>query len=82
MSLAPCWPQLAEVCRSSVLNDVPELLIERLTASGLVIDRAAAQEIDNLVTGLTVSDVLPPEIVAQFFAEGKDGGDDDAEGES
>lgn len=71
LSLAPCWPRLAIACWSSVLNDVPDLLIERLTASGLVIDREMTPGIEELVLGLTIGEVLPAEIVAQFFAEGE-----------
>lgn len=82
LSVAPCWPRLAETCWSSVLHEVTDLLIERLTASGLVANREMVREFEDLVSGLTVSDVLPAEIVTQFFAEGEDGGDDDAAGEN
>jgi len=82
LSVAPCWPQLAIASWSSVLHEVPDLLIERLTASGLVIDREMTQGIEDLVSGLTIGDVLPSEIVAQFFGEGKDGGDDGGAGEN
>ena len=77
LSVAPCWPQLAIACWSSVLNEVPDLLIERLTASGLVIDREMNQGIEDLVSGLTIADVLPAELVAQFFTETKDDADTD-----
>ena len=82
LSVAPCWPQLAEACWSSVLNEVPDLLIERLTASGLVIDREMTQGIEDLLSGLTIGEVLPAELVAQFFAAAEEVGDDDAAGES
>lgn len=82
LSVAPCWPQLAIACWSSVLREVPDLLIERLTASGLVIDREMNQGIEELVSGLTIADVLPAALVAQFFGEGEDGGDDDAAGDN
>ncbi len=82
LSVAPCWPQLAQACWSSVRNETTDLLIERLTASGLVINREMVRGIEDLVSGLTVGDVLPPAIVAQFFAEGNDGGDDGTAGEN
>ncbi len=65
-----------------MLREVPDLLIERLTASGLVIDREMNQGIEELVSGLTIADVLPAALVAQFFGEGEDGGDDDAAGDN
>ncbi len=77
LSVAPCWPQLAIACWSSVLNEVPDLLIERLTVSGLVINREMVRGIEELVSGLTISDVLPAELVAQFFTETKDDADSD-----
>ena len=82
LSVAPCWPQLAIASWSSVLDEVPDLLIERLIASGLVIDREMVRGIEELVSGLTIGDVLPPALVAQFFGEGEDGGDDDAAGDN
>ncbi len=41
--------------------------------SGILTDRAVIKEIECLVSGLTVGDVLPAEIVAQFFCRGKRG---------
>ena len=80
LSLAPYWPQLAEACWSTVLGDVTRLLVERLNISGVMIDRAAEQEIDVVVSSLSLGDVLPPQIMAQFFTEVKADKDGEEEG--
>ncbi len=69
LSTAPYWPQLAHSEWRSAVSKAADIVVGRLEAAGVNVNRAATNEIDNAVSELMLRDVLSPDVYARFFPE-------------
>ncbi|MBS0542635.1 MAG: hypothetical protein JSR40_02720 [Proteobacteria bacterium] len=78
LSQAECWPKLAIAHWGDVQTEAEDQVVAALEAEGVVLNDEAKKEIYLAVRGMTLADIIPPEMYERFFpptAEGSEGSD-------
>lgn len=66
---APCWPRLASDKWPHAVVQAAEVVVERLEALNVIVNRAVSKDIKDAVAQLELRDLVLPETFARYFPE-------------